>query len=111
MCSVTGNASAPAATRHGASAVAKAKPKGNSRERMASCLTVRRREFNCAPVSEDLRPGQFPCLADQIRIGGQIAEAQFQGAALLPAQQFAWPAQFQIRLGHFEAVAGLLENF
>lgn len=54
---------------------------------------------------------QFPRLPDQIQILGQIAEPQFHRAALLLAEQFARPAQFQIRLRDFEAVIGLLQNF
>jgi hypothetical protein len=54
---------------------------------------------------------QLVCLPDQIQILRQISEMKRWQTTLFPAKQFARPAQFQIRLGDFEAVRGFLENF
>ena len=48
--------------------------------------------------------GNKPRLLDQVQIAGEIAKAEVRQAALLAAQEFARPAQFQVRLGDAKAV-------
>ena len=61
----------------------------------------------CAAIGRD----PFPRLPDQIEVVHQIAKAEWGQTALLLAQQFARPAQFQVRLGDAESVRRLLQNF
>ena len=61
----------------------------------------------CAAIGQD----PLPRLPDQIEVVHQIAKAKWGQTTLLPAEQLAWSAQFQVRLGDAEPVRRLLQNF
>ena len=47
---------------------------------------------------------------DQFPIRRQIAKTEVRRASLLLAEQFAWSAQFQIRLRNLKTIVGFLQH-